>query len=67
MKFSLDMLWLDEDFTIVDIRRDVKPCVSDDCPSLKPTHRAKYVLEINAGAAANMSLNLNQRFKVVNN
>ncbi|MGK2858760.1 MAG: DUF192 domain-containing protein [Thermoanaerobaculia bacterium] len=48
----LDIIWLDEGGTIVDIARDVPPCKADPCPSYPPKAAARYVLELAAGQAA---------------
>lgn len=47
----LDMVWLNEDFQVVDIQT-VLPCplTADFCPSYRPAAPAKYVLEVNAYA-----------------
>ncbi len=45
----LDMIFIDKDGTIVDIKENVQPCTADPCgkyPSFAP---ALYVLEVNAG------------------
>lgn len=47
----LDILWLDENLTVVHIERNVPPCATDPCPSYRPPVEARYVLEVNAGAA----------------
>lgn len=46
----LDMIWLDSDFTIVDIQT-AEPCVQEPCRDYIPKELAKYVLEINWGIA----------------
>lgn len=46
----LDMIWLDENGRVVDIRTAV-PCQADPCPTYAPQGAAKYVLELNAGVA----------------
>jgi len=46
MKFPIDILWLDEDYKIVDIRNEVPPCETEECAIYKPGKKAKYVLEI---------------------
>ncbi len=51
MTISLDMLWLDEQGQIVDIKENVPPCKEEQCPSILPDSPARYVLEINAGRA----------------
>lgn len=50
MKFSLDIIWINQDKVIVDIRKNVPPC-ANDCPSYTPQVNAKYILEVNAGFA----------------
>ncbi|HLC32713.1 MAG TPA: DUF192 domain-containing protein [Candidatus Nanoarchaeia archaeon] len=48
---SLDMIFLDQNMTIVEIKKGVQPCASDPCPTY-PSLPAQYVLELNAGTAA---------------
>jgi uncharacterized membrane protein (UPF0127 family) len=48
MKFSLDMIWIDRNKKIVDIKTDVPPCL-DICENYTPGFKAMYVLEVNAG------------------
>ena len=48
MRFPIDMIWLDENFTVVHVEANVPPCASDPCPSYTPKARALYVLEVNA-------------------
>jgi len=47
----LDIIWLDSDQKIVDIKVNVPPCQENPCPMVVPSGTALYVLEINAGAA----------------
>lgn len=52
MRFAIDILWLDENKKIVDIAVDVPPQPGRrdlELAVYKPSHSAKYVLEINAG------------------
>lgn len=52
MKFAIDILWLNENKTVVDIATEVPPQKGkkdSDLTIFKPTHDAKYVLEVNAG------------------
>ncbi len=55
---ALDMLWLDKDKRIVHIERDVQPCRVDPCPSYTPKRPGSYVLELKAGSAERLKLNL---------
>jgi len=48
MNFALDIIWIDADKKIVDIRENNQPC-KESCQSLIPAGQAKYVLEVNAG------------------
>ena len=45
----LDMLFIDADFRIIDIKENVPPCKEDPCPSYSSKKPAKYVLEVNSG------------------
>lgn len=49
MNFPIDILWLNEYFTVVDIRRDVSPQTYPE--KFVPDYPAKYVLEVQAGFA----------------
>lgn len=48
MNFALDIIWIDADKKIVDIRENNQPC-KESCKSLIPAGQAKYALEVNAG------------------
>ncbi|MFA4886665.1 MAG: DUF192 domain-containing protein [Candidatus Nanoarchaeia archaeon] len=48
---SLDIIFIDKDFKIVDIHT-AQPCVNEDeCIPYGPTEQVQYVLEVNAGYA----------------
>jgi len=52
MKFALDIVWLDETFTVVNITYNAAPCESrDDCPSYSSLNLVKYAIEMTAGEA----------------
>lgn len=51
-KVALDIVWLDDDFRIVDVAYDRQPCPpTGACPSALPSEPARYVLEVAAGSA----------------
>ncbi len=53
MNFPIDIIWIDENFLIVDITSNIQP---DSFPRTFVGQKAsKYVLEINAGAAKNIA------------
>jgi hypothetical protein len=47
----LDLIFLDKDLNVVDIKHDFQPCIEDPCLSYTTKNNAKYVLEINSGLA----------------
>jgi uncharacterized protein len=52
MHFPIDIIWLDENFSIVDIEDELQPCtMAFSCPSYKPLKESLYVLETIAGFA----------------
>jgi len=50
-RFPIDILWLDEEKTVVHVAESVPPCKGDPCPVYNPMRRASYVIELNAGQA----------------
>lgn len=54
----LDMIWMDGARRIVHIEGNVPPCTADPCPTYSPRDEALYVLEINAGSAQQLGLQL---------
>jgi uncharacterized protein len=56
MQIPLDILWFDENFTLIHIEENVLP---ETYPAIfSPTENARYVLEINAFAAQNAGIGL---------
>ena len=56
-RIPLDILYFDNDRRLVSQQRDVPPCSAGDrCPPYPSEAPARYVLELNAGEAAKMSL-----------
>lgn len=55
MRFALDMVWIGEDRRVVSVTEDVPPqpgAPDDQLARISPPAPVRYVLEINAGAAA---------------
>ena len=48
---TVDLIFLDKNMNVVDIKHNFQPCRQDPCPSYTSKANAKYVLEINAGLA----------------
>jgi len=54
----LDMIHINKDKLIVDIIKNVPPCVADPCPSYTPNERSLYVLEVNSGYSETNNVNI---------
>ncbi len=52
----LDMVFMDEDFKVVDYFVNVQPCEEDPCPHYIPNSNAQYIVEVNAGQVGKMGL-----------
>lgn len=59
MFFPLDFVWLDENFEVVRIDKNIQPTSSPQ--SLNPPKPIKYVLEIKAGLAEKCGLKLSDK------
>jgi len=62
MKFPIDIIWLNESFSIVHIEHELQPCESFfSCKSYKPNSEALYVFETIAGFANKHDLKIGDR------
>lgn len=63
MKFSLDILWFDDDGNLVHMEKDVPPCTSIDlCKSIKNKGEdARYILELTSGFVQNFNITQNSK------
>jgi len=69
MKFPIDIIWLNETFSIVHIEQEVQPCESlFYCKSYKPNSEALYVLETIDGFSKKHDLQIgdNIDFQLIN-
>ena len=62
---SLDLIWLDQDFQVVDITHDAPPCQADPCPNYYPSRAIRNVLEVLGGTAKEHHLQVGERLVVV--
>jgi uncharacterized membrane protein (UPF0127 family) len=60
MNFPLDIIWINRDNKIVDIKKNV-PCSQDNLEVLVPNDSAIYVLEVNAGFADKNKIEIGDR------
>jgi uncharacterized membrane protein (UPF0127 family) len=57
MLFPLDFIWISADQRIQGVMADVQPVPpGEPLPALSPTEPVRYVLEVNAGTAAQLGL-----------
>lgn len=60
----LDMLFISENFTIVNISGNAQPCISDPCRIYSSVIPAKYVLEVNAGFAEKNGIKIGDKIRI---
>jgi uncharacterized membrane protein (UPF0127 family) len=68
MRFPIDMVWIDEDKTIVGVALDVQPqpgVADSELRRYSPESAVRYVLEINAGASLELGLAAGDRVEFV--
>ena len=47
-KIPLDMIFFDKSWTVVEVKSNIQPCMSEPCEAYLSVP-ARYVLEVNAG------------------
>ena len=57
-KIPLDLIWMDAARRVVYVKKNVPPCIEDPCPVYAPDQEARYVLEINRGAADTLKIQI---------
>jgi uncharacterized membrane protein (UPF0127 family) len=66
MKFPLDIVWLDENLTVVHITENAPPCPSRlQCPPYSSKFMAKYAIEMTAGQARSYGFSEGMELRVV--
>ena len=63
-KIPLDIFYFDEDLRLVNVSENTPPCRSSRCPGYPSTGPAKYVLELNAGKAAELGVKPGDELKL---
>jgi hypothetical protein len=56
----LDMIFVDENFVVVDVKENVPPCESDPCDTYPSVVPSKFVLELNAGSVKENNISIGQ-------
>jgi uncharacterized protein len=66
MRFPLDIVWLDENMTVVHITWNAPPCQNaNQCPNYSSVKRVKYAIEMTAGEAAHYGFAVGKQLTVV--
>ena len=55
-RIPLDIMYFDEDLKLVSVAENAQPCRTRRCPPYPSAGPAKYVLELNAGKAAELGV-----------
>lgn len=55
-RIPLDIFYFDEELKLVNVSENTKPCRTQRCPGYPSAGPAKYVLELNAGKAAELGV-----------
>lgn len=65
MEFAIDVLWLDRNYKIVDIKENFMPCKSLwNCKEYVPKKEAKYVIELNKGTVKKEKITFSSKVKI---
>ncbi len=65
MHFNIDILWVNSNFEIIDIRENAKPCTSMfNCKTYKPKNPDRYIIELNAGFVKNNRIKKGAKIKI---
>jgi len=66
MKFPLDIVWLDENLTVVHVTNECPPCPNaSNCPAYSSVYRVKYAIEMTAGEADTHGFSIGKQLYVV--
>lgn len=65
VQFPLDIIWINEKKEVVFISENVQPCEKNLCSRIKTDIKAKYVLEINAGACKKGALKMRDNVRIL--
>ncbi|WP_426701033.1 DUF192 domain-containing protein [Rhodanobacter sp. Col0626] len=60
----LDILYFDADRRLVSMQMDVPPCKADPCPVYPSDAPARYVLELSAGTARRIGVQVGDELKI---
>ncbi len=63
-RIPLDIFYFDAEYRLVSVVKGAKPCRTVQCPDYPSSGPAKYVLELNAGVADRLGVDVGDRLEV---
>ncbi|MBI2105767.1 DUF192 domain-containing protein [Candidatus Woesearchaeota archaeon] len=60
----LDIIWINENKEIVFIKRDAQLCNEEECSSIIPDKKARYVLEINSNLTEKYNIKIGDKIEI---
>jgi len=63
-RIPLDIMYFDKDLKMVSISANTPPCRVSRCPSYPSIKPAMYVLELNAGTASELGVDIGDRLLI---
>jgi uncharacterized membrane protein (UPF0127 family) len=65
LQYYLDIIFIDNDLRIVNIKENVQPCIHNGpCPSYSSKEPTKYVLDVNTGFAKQNEINFGNSLEI---
>lgn len=64
-RIALDILYFDSELRLVSVAADTPPCVTPYCPAYPSGRPARYVLELNAGLAAQLGVKPGDQLRII--
>lgn len=62
MSFPIDVVWLDFGMQVVDIKKNLQPCVKTfGCKTYYPNEKSRFVLEFRSGTATKLKLKIGSK------
>jgi uncharacterized membrane protein (UPF0127 family) len=66
MKFPIDIVWLDENLSVIHVNYGATPCIEgNDCPSYSSIYSALYAIEMAEGDAKKYGFSLGTELKTL--
>ena len=60
----LDIIWINKNLEVIDIKKNIQPCVTETCNNYSPSSEALYVLEINSNLTEKYGINVRDKIEL---